>query len=491
MRSDISVAFRAVRDAVALGGAELGDTGPALREIAEAEARHRMTGNHTVAALVGGTGSGKSTLFNALSRSSLADPGHARPSTRQASACAWGRRADELLDHLEVPHARRMFQDSLLEREGLRPLDGLVLLDLPDHDSVEELHAAQVDRLLPVVDLLIWVVDPQKYADHILHEVYLRSLTVRSDAMVMVLNQTDTLDSEGREAVAADIRRLLAEEGLGQVPVLLTCGLTGEGVDVVRDLLADSVQQESTADRTAGAALDGIARTLLRRVGPPAAPLGEDILDRTVDELMRATGVEAVAASIGTAVARWRGGALAQPQKPSRAAVAAIGSHWAVRAKADLPASWSQAVDGALPSVEELGDRSEAAVTSVPLPPVAVPRARALAWAGVSAGIAAVVLLVTGLALSWPAAWTLGSPAALAVVAASLLVSARASRRTVARQRAGAYEQDVRAALHATAAEVLAEPTRAVLDRHSRVGRALAGVLRPSTGEAGATVSTD
>ncbi|MGM0384950.1 MAG: GTP-binding protein [Actinomycetota bacterium] len=491
MRPDLREAFATIREAVALGGAELGDTRPVLRDVGDAEARHRTTGNHTVAALVGGTGSGKSTLFNALTRSSLADPGHARPSTRQASACAWGRRADVLLDHLEVPHARRMFQDCLLEREGLRSLDGLVLLDLPDHDSVEERHAAQVDRLLPVLDVLIWVVDPQKYADHILHEVYLRSLTARSDAMVMVLNQVDTLDESGREAVAADIQRILAEEGLDQVPVLLSCAITGDGVAAIRNVLADAVELESTADRTAAVALDGVGRTLLRRVGPPAAPLGDDMLDRTVDELLRATGVEAVAASIGAAVARWRGGALAEPQNPSRAAIAAIGSHWAVRAKADLPAAWSHAVDDALPSVEELGDLTAAAVASVPLPPVTVPRARAFMWAGIAASVAAVGLVVAGLALSWLPGWVAGPPVVLAVAAAALFASARRTRANVARQRAGAYEREVRAALRAAASDVLAAPTRAVLDRHSRVGQALAAVLRPSTGEVRAPVSTD
>src|SRR5690606_41369104 len=49
-------------------------------------------------------------------------------------------------------------------------LSGLVLLDLPDFDSVERGYAAEVERLLRMVDVVVWVVDPQKYADHVLHE---------------------------------------------------------------------------------------------------------------------------------------------------------------------------------------------------------------------------------------------------------------------------------------------------------------------------------
>lgn len=487
MRSDLTRSFAAVREAVALAGPELPDPAPALRALDDAEARFSVTGGHTVAALVGGTGSGKSTLFNALTRSRFAEPGHARPTTRRTSACAWGRRADELLDFLGVSH--RMFQDTLLEREGARPLDGLVLLDLPDHDSVEEAHADQVDRLLPVVDVLVWVVDPQKYADHLLHEVYLGNLRVRADAMVIVLNQADTLDPAGREEVVADVRRLLAEAGLADIPVLTTCGLTGEGVADLRDLLADAVREESTTDRTAAVALDGVARALLRQVGAPAPDPDDGDLDRTVAELMRATGVGAVAASIATVVARTRGGALAEPERPSRAAVAAIGSSWAGRAKADLPASWAHAVDDALPGVEELRELTAAAVSSVPLPPVAVPRARALGWAAAAAAVLAAGLVVLGLVLSWPAWWVIAPPLLLTGLAAALLAGARSARIAAGRQRAEAYERDVRAALAATAFEVLAAPTLGVLERHRTVGSALAGALRPSTGHGGVPVS--
>lgn len=480
MGSDVAESFARVREAIAQAGAELPAGPQALRELEEAESRHRRTGSHTVVALVGGTGSGKSTLFNALTRSRFADPGPARPSTRRASACAWGVRADELLDFLGVE--RRMFLDTLLEREGQRPLDGLVLLDLPDHDSVEEHHSEQVDRLLPVVDVLIWVVDPQKYADHILHELYLADLRTRADAMVMVLNQVDTLDPDGRAAIVADIRRLLAEEGLGDVPVLETCGLSGAGVPALRDVLADAVAAESTADRTAASAIDRVARGLLRQVGPPAEPPSDADLGRTVDDLLRATGVGAVAASIGTTVSRRRGGALAEPQRPSRAAVAAIGSQWAGRAKGELPASWAHAVDDALPGVEELRERTAAAVGSVPVPPASATRAAALDWAAAGAGVLALGIAVLGIALDWPAGWIVGGGLALIALAATLAATARASRAHTAQERAEGYENEVRAALTETARAVLAEPTRRVLERHRSVGTALAGVLRASTG---------
>ena len=73
-------------------------------------------------------------------------------------------------------------------------LDGLVLLDLPDHDSVRIEHRLEVDRLVEMVDMIVWVVDPQKYADAALHTRYLTPLASHSEVMTVVLNQVDRLD---------------------------------------------------------------------------------------------------------------------------------------------------------------------------------------------------------------------------------------------------------------------------------------------------------
>ena len=48
--------------------------------------RLRLSSSHTVIALAGGTGSGKSTLFNALSGATFSPPGVTRPMTRHVHA---------------------------------------------------------------------------------------------------------------------------------------------------------------------------------------------------------------------------------------------------------------------------------------------------------------------------------------------------------------------------------------------------------------------
>src|SRR5690625_2679454 len=106
--------------------------------------------DYTVVALVGGTGSGKSSLFNALSSLEFADVGVIRPTTARAAACIWGSKATALLDFLQVAPDRRIQRESALDGDAEDHLAGLVLLDLPDHDSVESTHAEQVNRLLPL-----------------------------------------------------------------------------------------------------------------------------------------------------------------------------------------------------------------------------------------------------------------------------------------------------------------------------------------------------
>ncbi|MEV0166376.1 YfjP family GTPase [Nonomuraea fuscirosea] len=225
--------------------------------------RRELSIEHTVAALAGATGSGKSSLYNALAGQDLADVGVTRPTTSAAQAALWdGDGAGPLLDWLDVP--KRHAADGHADHAGTgtdagADLSGLVLLDLPDHDSIRLSHRLEVDRLVEQVDLLIWVVDPQKYADAALHERYLRPLAGHRDVMLVVLNQVDRLPAPAVERCLADLRRLLDEDGLAGVPVLAVSARTGEGVRELRSLLRERVAERASwsarlaADITAAA----------------------------------------------------------------------------------------------------------------------------------------------------------------------------------------------------------------------------------------------
>ncbi|MFF8829654.1 GTPase [Streptomyces sp. NPDC015131] len=259
----------ALRELVGLSRTRLdGDTlAEAGRVLDEAAARQRLSSRHTVVAIAGPTGSGKSALINALAGVPVSETGLRRPTTANPIACTWSEGAAGLLDRLAIPG--RLRRRPLAGGAGDEALQGLVLVDLPDHDSAVTAHRRQVDRVLALVDAVIWVVDPEKYADAALHERYLRPLAGHAEVTFVVLNQVDRLPGDAAHQVLDDLRRLLDEDGmaLGEhgepgATVLAVSALTGEGVGELRELLGAFVQNRGAAERRLSADVDATAARL-------------------------------------------------------------------------------------------------------------------------------------------------------------------------------------------------------------------------------------
>ncbi len=292
-----------------LDGATLAEAGQVLDE---AVARRRLSSRHTVVAIAGATGSGKSTLFNALAGVPLSETGLRRPTTSAPIACSWTDGAAGLLDRLGIPgRARRRPAQG---QQGEAALDGLVLIDLPDHDSAALEHREQVDRVLGLVDAVVWVVDPEKYADAMLHERYLRPMAGHAEVMFVVLNQVDRLPGDAVEQVLDDLRRLLDEDGiaLGEygepgATVLPLSALTGEGVDDLRDCLDQVTTERRAAARRIGADVDAAAEHLKQVYATGRqSGLSEEAREEFADRLAEAVG----AAAAGQAAEReWSRGA--------------------------------------------------------------------------------------------------------------------------------------------------------------------------------------
>ncbi|MEU0134726.1 GTPase [Streptomyces sp. NPDC006296] len=302
----------ALRELVGLSRARLdADTlAEAGRVLDEASARRRLSSRHTVVAVAGATGSGKSTLFNALAGVQISDTGLRRPTTSAPIACSWTDGAAGLLDRLAIPGRlrRRPVQNGTAADEALQ---GLVLVDLPDHDSAATGHRDQVDRVLALVDAVIWVVDPEKYADAALHERYLRPLAGHAEITFVVLNQIDRLSAEAADLVLDDLRRLLDEDGMAVgehgepgATVMSLSALTGSGVGDLRELLGRFVQDRSAAARRLSADVDAAAARLRPvYVADGRTGLGERARDAFTERLSEAVG----AAAAGQAAEReWR-----------------------------------------------------------------------------------------------------------------------------------------------------------------------------------------
>ncbi len=241
--------------------------------------RMRMSASHTVVALAGGTGSGKSTLFNALAGANFSPAGVTRPTTKHSHACVWGMEgAAPLLDWLGVQRRHRYARASALD-EGEASLTGMLLLDLPDHDSVVTGSAALVDRLVKLADMLVWVLDPLKYADASVHRRYLVPLAGHAAVTTVVLNQVDTLSPDQAADCESDLRRLLDAEGLTETQVLVTSATTGTGLNELRHALAAAVAVRRAATDRITADIDVLLERFAVYAGdsvpgwlPPALP---------------------------------------------------------------------------------------------------------------------------------------------------------------------------------------------------------------------------
>ena len=396
-RSSLSLTDRlaALRTAVevAEGRLEVPEVRGARSLLAKAGAREAL-GDATVVALAGATGSGKSTLFNALSGGEVSSPGVRRPTTGVAHATVWGQEADRLLDWLEVPRRHRHEQPD-------PALDGLVLLDLPDHDSTALEHRLEVDRLVELVDVLVWVLDPQKYADAAVHDRYLAPQAGHAGVLLVVLNQVDRLDEAAVEQCRRDLRGLLDAEGLAGTSLLLTSARTGEGVPELRAELARRVAARRAATDRLTADVRAAASALEPHCGSGSSDaLAKADRERLVDALAGAAGVPAVVGAVersarktgvahtGWPVVRWTGKlrpdplrrlhvgdpaartSLQLPTAVQKAAVATSLRRVRDEAGGDLPQAWRDELRRTVEVREDrLADRLDRAVAGTDLGP--------------------------------------------------------------------------------------------------------------------------
>lgn len=277
--------------------------------------RRELSTEHTVIGFFGATGSGKSTLFNAIAGQNIALSAPTRPTTSTVQAAIWeAEGSEELLDWLGID--KRVYpQTQALAAEGetaesneagksnktaggvaapnavTEPAPGLfnrirravggrgqmrtrtgglILLDMPDFDSVTTTNRDLAARMMRYVDVLVWVVDPQKYADAVIHRDFMVPLAASGAQALCVLNQADKLEPAEVPAVLASLTRLLQAEGTEAhllAPPLAVSARTGEGVEVLRDLLAQVAAAKSLSLQRTDAQLRATASQLRTYAG--------------------------------------------------------------------------------------------------------------------------------------------------------------------------------------------------------------------------------
>jgi len=493
--------------------------------VERAQGRLKLSADHTVVGIAGATGSGKSSTFNALTGLELSAVGVRRPTTSWATACVWGTQgARELLEWLGIPDRHQTTRDSMLDtrREG-HELDGVVLLDLPDHDSTEVAHHLEVDRLVVLVDMLVWVLDPQKYADAAIHDRYLEPLKTHDEVMVVVLNHIDTVPEERRESMVADVRRLLDLDGLQKVPVIPVSAKLGWGI---QELKAEIGRRVAEKKATRGR-LEADIRTVAGRIAAESgsakarslAPARVEALDDAiaeaagvptiVDAVERATRMRANRAT-GWPIVSWISSLKPDPLKRLHLDLGSVGKELTGRSRTSVPAAtavqrarvdsevraladdastglggtWQESIRQASVSrIGDLNDRLDAALGDTDLGASRLPAwaglIRVLQWllilAAVGGGVWSVAALLSGgldddsiphvAGVALPLVLLIGG-VALGIVLAlvcRLLVAA------TARSRAARADQRLRSAVSEVSQELVVAPIQAELAAYSEV----------------------
>ena len=266
--------------------------------------RRALSADHTVVGFFGATGSGKSSLFNAVVGQELARSAARRPTTSAPLAAVWGEEGSQpLLDWLDVPD-RRVVGPALSVatgrgRKASTASGGLVLLDLPDFDSVTAEHRQIVQRMVGLVDVVVWVVDPQKYADAVLHQDFVQPLARHGAVTMVVLNQADRLAEKDVPTVLRSLAELVAQDGLpatGPSAPVAVSALTGQGVPELRDRIHAVAASRAAAGQRLEADVVHSATELARAAGE-GDPHGidRDASERLTAGLARAAGIDMVA----------------------------------------------------------------------------------------------------------------------------------------------------------------------------------------------------
>lgn len=253
-------------------------------------------------AVVGGsTGAGKSTVVNALVGRPVTRSGVVRPTTRQPllvhhpdDGAAF--EGDRVLPHLPRVRGRLARGGAGASSSSAQPDSpsgedaagapetamagtslvlladpgierGIALLDAPDIDSVSADNRRLAGQLLAAADLWLFTTTANRYADAAAWEVLVEA-GQRSITVAVIL---DRVPPGAAEEIEPDLRRMLAEKGLGQAPIFVipesplnSAGmLPAAAVEPLRQwlfqLATDAQSRSEVARRTLGGALTQVS----------------------------------------------------------------------------------------------------------------------------------------------------------------------------------------------------------------------------------------
>ncbi|MCQ8181676.1 50S ribosome-binding GTPase [Methylomonas sp. SURF-1] len=190
-----------------------------------------QTGAPLIVAFMGGTGVGKSSLLNRLAGQAVARAGIERPTSREVTLYH-----HQSLDIDQLPEGLPL--DSIkISRHNDASNSHIVWIDMPDFDSVELGNKRLVLEWLPHIDVLLYVVSPERYRDNKAWQLLLAEGA--KHAWLFVMNQWD----RGLPVQFDDFKQQLAKAGFADPLIFRTSCSEPEGDEF--GLLLEQLRQLS------------------------------------------------------------------------------------------------------------------------------------------------------------------------------------------------------------------------------------------------------
>ena len=234
--------------------------------------------------ILGSTGVGKSSLFNAIAGAPLSESGLIRPTTRHPVA-------------LVHPDDAPTGGEGLLAGFGLDQIEikldpgvppGVMLVDAPAFDSVQQANRELAVELLEMADLVVFVTTVTRYADQVPWDI-LGRVRQRGVPLLAVINRMP-IDESDEAAVMADYRELIERGEIDRQGAFGDLEVVSVPEGAI-DPAIDGLRREAVAP-----ILDGIER--LRRNDEERKAIARHSLHGAVAGLPEA--VEKIAAEVET-----------------------------------------------------------------------------------------------------------------------------------------------------------------------------------------------
>jgi len=178
-----------------------------------------------IVAFMGGTGVGKSSLLNRLAGQNVARAGVERPTSREVTLYH-----HQSLGIKQLPAGLPL--DSIkISQHNDAGNSHMVWIDMPDFDSVELGNKRLVLQWLPHIDVLLYVVSPERYRDNKAWQLLLAEGA--KHAWLFVMNQWD----RGQSVQFDDFKQQLSKAGFSD-PLIFRTSCTEPAGDEFDDLLA-------------------------------------------------------------------------------------------------------------------------------------------------------------------------------------------------------------------------------------------------------------